>query len=168
MSRRTVASDRRPSHKSSSWVRRLRASRIVSLACSAPITGAARQNRSLWNSLFLKSKKASSTRKASTKRGHNNFRTQLETLEERRLLTINVAVVDMAPGGDNSGIVAIKNQLDPANFTVTEFSPAALAAQLAADNALADGAHGTYNVVIFGNDGVNSSATTATPPSRKR
>ena len=94
MSRRTVASDRRPSHKSSSWVRRLARFKNRFPRLLRTDYWRSSQNRSLWNSLFLKSKKASSARKASTKRGHNNFRTQLETLEERRLLTINVAVVD--------------------------------------------------------------------------
>src|SRR4029079_19027886 len=109
MSRRTVASDCRPSHKSSSWVRRIARFKNRFPRLLRTDYWRSTQNRSLWNSLFLKSKKASSARKASTKRGHNNFRTQLESLEERRLLTISVAVVNNA--GLDDGITAIVNQL---------------------------------------------------------
>ena len=101
MSRRTVAADRRPSHKSSSWVRRFARFKNRFPRLLRTDYWRSSQNRGLWDSLFLKSKKSKS-RTTSTKRGRNQARLQLESLEERRLLTINVAVVDNA--GNNDGL----------------------------------------------------------------
>ena len=94
MSRRTVAADRRPSHKSSSWVRRFARFKNRFPRLLRTDYWRSSQNRGLWDSLFLKSKKSKSSRTTSTKRGRNQARLQLESLEERRLLTINVAVID--------------------------------------------------------------------------
>ena len=107
MSRRTVASDRRPSHKSSSWVRRSVALQEP-FSSLAPHRLLAQQPKPFPVEFALPEIEEGQLHpQGFHKRGHNNFRTQLETLEERRLLTVSVAVVDNGSSteDDNSGIV---------------------------------------------------------------
>ncbi len=155
MSRRTVAADRRPSHKSSSWVRRLARFKNRFPRLLRTDYWRSSSSRTLWTSLFAKPKKSKASRTTSTQRGRNQARLQMESLEERRLLTINVAVVDNA--GNNDGIAATVAQLNDAvgtPFNATEISATSLNSTLATDIS----SHtSTYNVVIFGNDG-NTSA----------